>query len=185
METQEIYKHQKHRTARRTFVQKTVNCFERIVSLFRTTQLDEDKETKVKLLELLKPIRYKPLQVKKIAMKTKFSVSEVKYLYRTFKQECPTGISSEENFKEIYQKIFPLGDSSKYAHLVFISIDRDRTGGITFGDFMEFLSVITRGSTLDKIEWSFEFYDVNRDGVISRDEMTKVNENCKELKSFI
>ena len=95
-------------------------------------------------------------------------------MYRTFKQECPNGISSEETFKEIYQKIFPLGDSSKYAHLVFISIDRERTGGITFGDFMEFLSLLTRGSTLDKIGWSFEFYDVNRDGVISRDEMMKV-----------
>ena len=42
---------------------------------------------------------------------------------------------------------------------------------------MEFLSLLTRGSTLDRILWSFEFYDVNRDGVISRDEMMKVSIN--------
>ena len=49
---------------------------------------------------------------------------------------CPDGISSEETFKEIFGKIYPLGDSSKYAHLVFISIDREETGRITFGDFI-------------------------------------------------
>ncbi len=51
---------------------------------------------------------------------------------------------------------------------------RDRTGGITFGDFMDFLSVICKGSEEDKLLWAFEFYDTNRDGVISREEMLKV-----------
>ena len=71
-----------------------------------------------------------------MARETQFSKEEVKCLYRAFKQECPTGemgigmyfmificastgISDEETFKEVYQKIFPLGDSSKYAGLVF------------------------------------------------------------------
>ncbi len=30
----------------------------------------------------------------------------------------------EDTFKEVYEKIFPLGDASHYAHLVFLSIDR-------------------------------------------------------------
>ena len=107
-------------------------------------------------------------------------------------------------------------------HLIKVS-----TGGITFGDFMDFLSVISKGSQRDKvitdlsketklsadrlglylywhrrvkvwgssvvatselcivyfsilttivlqILWTFNFYDVNRDGCISRDEMMKV-----------
>ena len=77
----------------------------------------------------------------------------------------------------MYEKIFPLGDASKYAHLVFRAIDRDRTGGITFGDFMEFLSVISKGTEEEKMMWSFQFYDVNQDGTISRDEMLKVKKN--------
>ena len=52
---------------------------------------------------------------------------------------------------------------------------RDRTGGITFGDFMEFLSVITKGTTEDKLQWAFTFYDVNHDGVISREELIRVS----------
>ena len=87
---------------------------------------------------------------------------------------CPDGISSQETFQEIFEKIFPLGDSSKYAHLVFLSIDRNNSGNITFGDFIDFLSNMSKGSLDEKILWTFQFYDVNRDGVISRDEMTKV-----------
>ena len=132
------------------------------------------KERAEKRSEVVKPVRYKPIPITRMAEETRYSIQEVKFLYRAFKQECPTGISSEEKFKDIYQKLFPLGDSSKYARLVFRFIDRDRTGGITFGDFMDFLSVLTRGSTQDKILWSFEFYDINRDGVISTDEISKV-----------
>jgi len=51
---------------------------------------------------------------------------------------------------------------------------RERTGGITFGDFMEFLSVISKGTTMDKLSWAFTFYDVDNDGVISKEEMLKV-----------
>ena len=53
-----------------------------------------------------------------------FFVDEVRALYRSFKQECPNGIVDEETFKEVYERIFPLGDASRYAHLVFAAIDR-------------------------------------------------------------
>jgi len=51
-------------------------------------------------------------------------VGEVRSLYRAFKQECPNGIVDEETFKEVYEKIFPFGDATHYAHLVFSAIDR-------------------------------------------------------------
>ena len=75
---------------------------------------------------------------------------------------------------QVYQSLFPLGEPGKYAHLVFNSIDKQRTGGITFGDFMAFLSTLSKGSARDKMLWTFHFYDVNSDGCISRDEMMKV-----------
>ena len=84
--------------------------------------------TTEKVLELLQPVRYKPTSVDEMAEETKFSRSEVKFLYRAFKQECPNGIIDEETFKEVYENIFPLGDASKYAHLVFKCIDKEETG---------------------------------------------------------
>lgn len=53
-----------------------------------------------------------------------FFQGEVRCLYRAFKQECPNGIVDEETFKEVYEKIFPLGDATHYAHLVFAAIDK-------------------------------------------------------------
>ena len=67
-----------------------------------------------------------------------------------------------------------MGDPSKYAGLVFKSIDQNKTGTVTFGEFLEFLSVLSKGSVEEKMMWSFSFYDVNKDGVISREEMFKV-----------
>ena len=155
---------------------KKLTCLERIFKIvFKKKPIIDINIKNEKLLELLKPTRYKPDTVEQMALETKFTKEEVKSLYRAFKQECPTGISDEETFKDVYQKIFPLGESSKYAHLVFNSIDCEQTGGITFGDFMDFLSTLTKGSEQEKILWSFQFYDVNRDGIISRDEMIKVS----------
>ncbi|XP_059081262.1 uncharacterized protein LOC131879074 isoform X2 [Tigriopus californicus] len=140
----------------------------------------EEKRTDI-TLDMLQPSRYKPNDLNQMAEDTKFSKREVRSLYRAFKQECPNGIVDEETFKDVYEKIFPLGDATHYAHLVFLAIDRDRTGGITFGDFMEFLSVITKGSLQDKLLWAFTFYDVDHDGFISKDEMLKVTDAIHEL----
>ena len=40
---------------------------------------------------------------------------------------------------------------------------------------MEFLSVISKGTVRDKLWWTFNFYDVDHDGVISKEEMLKVS----------
>jgi len=132
-------------------------------------------------LQMLIPTRYKPASLEEMANDTKFSKEDVKFMYRAFKQECPNGIVDEEQFIEVYGSIFPLGDSDKYAHLVFTNIDRENTGTITFGDFMDFLSVLTNGSTYDKLQWSFQFYDLNKDGKIEKEEMIKVTESIFDL----
>ena len=41
-------------------------------------------------------------------------------------------------------------------------------------DFLTALSTVSRGSTQDKLQWIFELYDVNHDGIISKEEMEDV-----------
>ena len=98
-------------------------CLQRLWNLVFKKEQSLDR-TNEKLLELLKPTRYKPVTVDQMARDTNFTRDEVKALYRAFKQECPTAILDEETFREVYQKIFPIGESSKYAKLVFNTIDR-------------------------------------------------------------
>lgn len=39
---------------------------------------------------------------------------------------------------------------------------------------MEFLSIMSKGTTQEKILWSFDFFDIDRNGYIERQEMIKV-----------
>ena len=98
------------------------NLFLRL--LLKLTKKEEEVKKKEITLDMLQPSRYKPNDLEQMAEDTKFTKREVRALYRAFKQECPNGIVDEETFKEVYEKIFPLGDASRYAHLVFCAIDR-------------------------------------------------------------
>ena len=95
-----------------------------ICGLLKVTKKKEENKKKNVTLDILQPSRYKPNDLEQMARETRFTKDEVRYLYRAFKQECPNGIVDEETFKDVYEKIFPLGDASHYAHLVFAAIDR-------------------------------------------------------------
>ncbi|KAK3096115.1 hypothetical protein FSP39_023390 [Pinctada imbricata] len=118
--------------------------------------------------------RYKPEGLETLCKNTKFSKKELQIMYRGFKQECPTGIVSEETFKEIYAQFFPQGDSSAYAHYVFNTFDHDRNGSISFEEFVMGLSILSRGSLQERLQWTFSLYDINGDGFITKDEMLDI-----------
>jgi hypothetical protein len=54
-------------------------------------------------------MRYRPDNLDDITAATKFSKDEIRWVYRAFKQECPSGAINELTFKNIYAKFFPLG----------------------------------------------------------------------------
>ncbi|GFY32949.1 calsenilin [Trichonephila clavipes] len=54
--------------------------------------------------------RYKPERLDALCKTTKFSRKEIRLMYQGFKQECPTGVVTEENFKDIFAQFFPQGD---------------------------------------------------------------------------
>merc|ERR1712013_505662 len=88
---------------------KDTSCLKRLKSIiFKEADEAELLANTEKVLELLQPVRYKPNSVEEISRETKFTKSEVKFLYRSFKQECPNGIINEERFKEIYENIHTL-----------------------------------------------------------------------------
>lgn len=119
-------------------------------------------------------VRCQPERIEDLCRATKFSRQELKFMYQGFKQVCPTGVVHENTFKEIYAQFFPHGDVSQYAHYLFQAFDQDHNGTITFQDFVVGLSALSRGAPVDKLRWAFQLYDLNGDGVISRDEMTDV-----------
>uniref|UniRef100_A0A8C7YDA1 EF-hand domain-containing protein n=1 Tax=Oryzias sinensis TaxID=183150 RepID=A0A8C7YDA1_9TELE len=88
--------------------------------------------------------------------------------------ECPSGLVDEETFKSIYSQFFPQGDATTYAHFLFNAFDMDRNGSIRFEDFVIGLSVLLRGSVTEKLRWAFNLYDINKDGLVTKEEMLAI-----------
>jgi Ca2+-binding EF-hand superfamily protein len=133
----------------------------------------EKKENELEDAEI-QATRYKPEGLDALCHSTKFSRKELQILYRGFKQECPTGVVNEDTFKDIYAQFFPQGDSTAYAHYVFNAFDQDHSGAISFEEFVTGLSVLSRGSLHEKLQWAFCLYDINGDGIITKEEMLDI-----------
>lgn len=48
-------------------------------------------------------------------------------------------------------------------------------------DFVQGLSILSRGSVEEKLRWTFSLYDINGDGFITREEMTDIVTAIYEL----
>lgn len=112
---------------------------------------------------------------------TRFTRRELQVLYRGFKNECPSGLVNEETFKTIYSQFFPQGDSSTYAHFLFEAFDTHKNGSVSFEDFVMGLSIILRGSITEKLNWAFNLYDLNKDGCITKEEMTDIMRSIYDM----
>ncbi|XP_068607575.1 A-type potassium channel modulatory protein KCNIP2-like isoform X3 [Brachionichthys hirsutus] len=126
-------------------------------------------------------VSYRPEGLDRLVQRTDFSKKELQVLYRGFKNECPSGVVNEETFKSIYGQFFPQGDSSMYAHFLFDAFDTNNIGSVSFEDFVVSLSVILRGSIADKLNWAFNLYDLNKDGCITREEMTDIMHSIYDM----
>ncbi|NXN11446.1 CSEN protein, partial [Indicator maculatus] len=119
-------------------------------------------------------VRHQPEALEQLLARTKFSKQELQALYRGFKNECPSGLVDEETFKLIYSQFFPQGDASTYASFVFDAFDADGNGALCFQDFAMGLSVLLRGTVQQKLRWTFDLYDINKDGCITKEEMLEM-----------
>ncbi|XP_011234351.1 Kv channel-interacting protein 2 [Ailuropoda melanoleuca] len=125
--------------------------------------------------------RARPEGLEQLQEQTKFTRKELQVLYRGFKNECPSGIVNEENFKQIYSQFFPQGDSSTYATFLFNAFDTNHDGSVSFEDFVAGLSVILRGTIDDRLNWAFNLYDLNKDGCITKEEMLDIMKSIYDM----
>ncbi|XP_053691417.1 Kv channel-interacting protein 4-like [Sabethes cyaneus] len=141
----------------------------------QTSDGEDNEFDNCELEEIVTPPKYRPESIAALCAATRFTEAEIKRIYRGFKAECPAGIIREETFKFIYSQFFPQGaNTGLYAHYVFNTLDKDHTGILSFENFVQGLSILSRGSLEEKLCWTFSLYDINHDGKITREEMTDI-----------
>ena len=112
-------------------------------------------------------------------------------------QKSPSGQMSRSEFEVFYDKLFSADSERKFLDHLFRTFDFNNdgesnnvpvvtsltsrlsqqyrfTGQINFKEFVCGISIATRGTPDEKLTWTFNVYDVNHDGTISREEVGEI-----------
>ncbi|XP_013779361.1 neuronal calcium sensor 2 isoform X1 [Limulus polyphemus] len=113
--------------------------------------------------------------------RTGYDEKTIKELYEGFKQDCPDRKLSKEKFVEMYKMFFSSGNPEKFCENVFRTFDVDKNDHIDFKEFLLAIGITSRGSSEEKLKWAFRMYDINGDGLIEKEEMTKIVQALYEM----
>eukprot|EP01121_Diplochlamys_sp_Union-15-3_P019235 TRINITY_DN719_c0_g1_i1.p1 TRINITY_DN719_c0_g1~~TRINITY_DN719_c0_g1_i1.p1 ORF type:complete len:207 (-),score=58.44 TRINITY_DN719_c0_g1_i1:31-606(-) len=111
--------------------------------------------------------------------KTHFTQKELKDMYKQFKKETPQGVINKKEFKEVMKA---MGVAEPFLQdLLFNVFDANKDGSINFQEFVSALSIMTRGTNDEKIEFAFQMYDFDGSKTITKEGMTQIMESFFKL----
>ena len=101
--------------------------------------------------------------------------------YTSFIKSYPNGKIDEAEFVSIYQKFFPKGDVRDFARHVFRAFGGKEKGTIGFKEFYTAFVLQSSGDLNERVSFAFRMYDLDGDGVITREEMLTIVRSIYKL----
>uniref|UniRef100_A0A8C9L8J9 Potassium voltage-gated channel interacting protein 1 n=1 Tax=Pavo cristatus TaxID=9049 RepID=A0A8C9L8J9_PAVCR len=145
------------------FAQLSVRSVTTKMNIFLSSLLDKIEDE----LEMT-TVCHRPEGLEQLEAQTNFTKRELQVLYRGFKNFCESmGFLGEKRYKQ-------LQNASMYAHYLFNAFDTAQNGSVKFEDFVMALSILLRGTVHEKLRWTFNLYDINKDGYINKEEMMDI-----------
>ena len=113
--------------------------------------------------------------VQNILKKTRYSKSEVLFLWVRFKALCSLATTPRGLDKEMFRKgiTFLSQQDQWFVNRVFFMLDADASGVIDFEEYAVAMSCLERGTPSDRLRFLFKAYDIDGNNSISRDELTQ------------
>jgi neuronal calcium sensor 1 len=109
---------------------------------------------------------------------TRLTRPQILALHQNFLKECPSGKLTQKDFVKLFKEVHPSENkkekADKFCAYVFKVIDKENHGFISFQDFVLCFALTSDGDFREKCEFAFKLYDLDKDGKISKKEMTQV-----------
>lgn len=122
-------------------------------------------------------------QIRMLENNSGMNRGQIEQWYRAFMQDYPDGSIDRSEFVAVFRRIYPNGNPDKYAQIAFKAFDMNKSGKITFDEFLLATSFVIngRGDRTKAWEFAFDIYDVNNNGKINKSEMLNILEALYEL----
>jgi Ca2+-binding EF-hand superfamily protein len=92
---------------------------------------------------------------------------------------------SRQQFAESFRQLYPDGDASKFSEYVFNTFDLDKSGFISFHEFLLAISALSSDDDLTyRLHMLFALYDLNASGGIDGNELERVLDALFDLKGI-
>ena len=93
-------------------------------------------------------------------------------------QDCPDGRLTQDKFVKTHELFFP----GVFCQNFFKTFDTSQKGYLTFREYLLAINMTNAGTPEDKLKEAFRMFDLDGNGEISLDEMTKIVENIFKLQ---
>lgn len=128
-------------------------------------------------------------EIKLLLENTKLNRAQINALHQNFLKECPSGKLTKKDFVKLFKEVHPSENkkekADKFCEYVFKVIDTQGLGYISFNDFVLCFSLTSYGDFKQKCEFAFRLYDLDKDNLISKKEMTQVLEALYDLSGIV